>query len=231
MKFRILTVAIFVMAVAVAVSCKKKEEDPPPPTPDPTTVTDVDGNVYNIITIGNQKWLKENLKVTKYRDGSTIANVTSASTWIGTSSGAWCHYDNSATNDAVYGKLYNFYAVSDTRGLAPAGWHVATEADWNTLATTLGGATVAGGKLKESGTSHWATPNTGATNESGFTAVPGGQRFSNGSFQMQFSNACIWTSTTDGGNGKYILLTYNTAEVYTYSDMKKLGFSVRCVKD
>lgn len=232
-KFRIFLFVFMIAALVITAACKKKTDDNnnDEPEPDPTTVTDIDGNVYNILTIGTQKWMSTNLKVTKYRDGTPIPNVTDGTSWINNTTGAWAYYDNDANNNASYGKLYNYYAVSNTKGLAPTGWHVATEADWNTLITFLGGDAVAGGKLKESGTGHWLAPNLGATNSSGFTALPGGHRFTNGEF-YQFNSDCnIWTSTITGTNAKYIYLNFNTAGVYTYDGEKKLGHTVRCVKD
>ncbi len=222
---------LLIAGLITVFGCKKDKDDNPPDETPATTVTDADGNVYNIIEIGTQKWMKENLRTTKYRDGSAIANTTDNTAWIGLSSGAWCYYDNDAANNTTYGKLYNFYAVADSRNLAPSGWHVATEADWNTLFTHLGGSTVAGGKLKESGTTHWTAPNTGATNSVSFTALPGGNRFTNGVFYQKGSEGFYWTSTTDGANGKNIYLTFVSAEAYIYSTLKKSGYSVRCVKD
>lgn len=216
----------------ITTSCKKKSDDnPPDPPPSDQTVTDADGNVYTIIEIGSQKWMKENLKTTKYRDGSSIPNLTNDAAWTGSTSGAWCYYENEASNNDPYGKLYNYYAVQDPRNLAPAGWHVATESDINTLISFLGGETVAGGKLKESGTTHWATPNTGANNSSGFTAMPGGNRFNNGSFYQKNSEGSFWISSSGTGDPKYLYLTFNSGQSFVYTNLKKLGYSVRCVKD
>ncbi len=205
-------------------------------TSTPGTVTDYDGNVYNTITIGTQVWMKENLKVTHYRDGSPISKVTDGATWatLATSStGAYCWYNNdSVTNGQVYGALYNWYAVNDSRKIAPAGWHVPTDAEWTTLETYLGGVSVAGGKLKETGTTHWASPNTGATNESGFTALPGGYRYSSGTFAVLTMNGLWWTATE--GNlydAKYHWLFYDYSLVTLATLNKKAGLSVRLIKD
>ena len=139
------------------------------------TVVDIDGNVYNTVTIGTQVWMVENLKTTKYRNGDAIPNVTGNASWVALSTGAYCWYNNdAATYKATYGALYNWYAVGDSRNIAPSGWHVATDSEWTTLSTFLGGESIAGDKLKEIGTSHWLSPNTGATNSNGFTAFPGG---------------------------------------------------------
>jgi len=137
-------------------------------------MTDVDGNNYKTIKIGNQEWMAENLKTTKYKDGTSIPLFTAATPMANFTSPGYCWYNSdSATYRNSYGALYNWYAVN-TGKLAPTGWHVPTEAEWNTLIAYLGGESVAGGKLKEAGTSHWSSPNTGATNEVGFSALPGG---------------------------------------------------------
>ena len=128
--------------------------------PQTSTVTDIDGNVYQTVTIGTQEWMAENLKVTHYRNGDPIQLVTDDSSWSNLSTGAYCDYDNDGDNVAVYGRLYNWFAVNDSRAIAPAGWHVATAADWQTLIDILGGDAVAGGKMKEAGTAHWLAPNT-----------------------------------------------------------------------
>ena len=136
----------------------------------PETFTDIDGNVYHAVVIGTQTWMVENLKTTKYSNGDPIPTAVTSLT-----PGAYCMYNNDAvTYKADYGALYNWYAVADSRNIAPAGWHVPTKTDWTTLTDYLGGESVASGKLKENGSSHWLTPNTGATNSSGFTALPGG---------------------------------------------------------
>jgi uncharacterized protein (TIGR02145 family) len=137
-------------------------------------VSDIDGNDYKTIQIGIQEWMAENLKTTKYNDGNSIPNVTDFIEWSDLITGVYCWYKNDASAyKATYGALYNWFTVS-TGKLCPAGWHVPSDAEWTTLYGYLGGAGVAGGKLKETGTTHWISPNTGATNSSGFTALPGG---------------------------------------------------------
>jgi uncharacterized protein (TIGR02145 family) len=194
-------------------------------------VTDVDGNVYHYITIGTQIWMVENLKTTKYRDGTAIPNVTDQTIWTNLTTGAYCYYNNDvASYNALYGYLYNWYAVN-TGMLAPTGWHVATDTEWTTLSTYLGGESVAGGKLKETGTNHWNSPNTGATNESGFSALPGGSRFSNG-FSNVGDGGFWWSSTKR--NDDYVwfrFLGYNYGNLYNSGGLKHLGFSVRCLRD
>ena len=139
------------------------------------TVTDIDGNIYKTVTIGSQVWLAEDLKTTKYNDGTPIPYVTDKEEWINTKSGAYCWncwYCKDESNDSIYGALYNWYAI--TGKLCPVGWHVSTDQDWETLIDYCGGWEIAGGKLKEVGTIHWESPNLGATNEFGFTAIPFG---------------------------------------------------------
>jgi uncharacterized protein (TIGR02145 family) len=202
-------------------------------TLDSNTVVDIDGNVYQTITIGTQVWMAENLKVTRYRNGDSIPNVTDATAWSNLSTGAYCNYNNDVNNVAVYGRLYNWYAVDTSLNIAPAGWHVPTDAEWDTLVSYLGGYTVAGGKMKETDTTHWPSPNTGATNESGFTALPGGYRYGDGSYSIMGHNANFWSSTE-----YYTMyyawarsLSYDNSGVYRYYDDLRHGVSVRCVRD
>ncbi len=197
-------------------------------------ITDIDGNIYHAITIGTQTWMVENLKTTKYRDGSSIPNVTDGNTWTGLTSGAYCDYNNLSSNSSVYGRLYNWYTVKDSRNVAPLGWHVPTDAEWTILSDYLGGLDISGGKIKEIGTSHWNSPNTGATNQSGFSALPGGNRNYDGQF-VGINNASNWLSTTEfnidsawyrncASFGNYIWRGY--ANGY-----KTGGLSIRCIKD
>lgn len=197
------------------------------------TVTDIDGNVYQTVTIGTQVWMAENLKVTKYRNGDAIPNVTADATWSGgLTTGAYCSYNNNNSYVADYGLLYNWYAVNDSRNIAPAGWHVATDAEWAALETYLGGWQVAGGKLKETGTTHWYSPNTGADNSSGFSALPGGDRDSVWSFGNMKRNSDWWTSTEGSAKGAFHwYLEYNDSYMNSYYQYKNSGLSVRCVKD
>ncbi len=196
------------------------------------TVTDIDGNVYQTVTIGTQVWMAENLKVTRYRNGDAIPNVTDGGTWGGLTTGAYCSYNNDEDNVATYGRLYNWYAAVDARNIAPVGWHVPNDADWQTLVDYLGGGGVAGGKMKETGTTHWLSPNTGATNESGFSALPGGSRGDNGFYYSIGSAALFWSSTeysSSYARSRHLLHAYS--EVYQDNDDKGVGISVRGVKD
>ena len=197
------------------------------------TVTDYDGNIYNTITIGTQIWTKENLKVTHYPDGILIPNITDSIQWKNLTTSAYCNYNNTDSFANIYGHLYNWYAVNDNRNIAPVGWHVPTDADWTTLTTYLGGEGVAGGKLKESGTTHWQSPNTGATNETGFTALPGGDRlFSTGVFYDKGVYGFYWSSTSNDASTAWVrALDYGYSNVSRSNNPKSNGFSVRCIKD
>jgi uncharacterized protein (TIGR02145 family) len=197
-------------------------------------VTDYVGNVYQTVLIGNQCWMMENLKVTHYRNGTFITNVIDNAEWQNLSTGAYCSYNNDPTNVAVYGLLYNWYAVDNTHNIAPVGWHVPTDDEWQDLIDYLGGYEIAGGKMKETGTMHWQSPNTGATNASGFTALPGGYRSESGGFYEMGNFAQFWSFTEAFGYaGPYArlraLVNYS-AIVYPWTFEKQQGNSVRCVR-
>ena len=196
-------------------------------------VYDIDGNGYDTIRIGSQTWMKQNLKTTKYRTGDTIPNVISNSAWAILASGAYCNYNNDTTNGNTYGRLYNYYTISNTKGLCPTGWHTPSDAEYTTLTTYLGGETIAGGKLKEAGLSHWASPNIGATNESGFTALPGAYRNSSGAFFNYSYDGYWWSSTVYNSttNAWIRYMDFNNSDVYRAYLDKKYGYSVRCIKD
>ena len=212
------------------------------PAPDCGTVTDFDGNVYETVRIGNQVWMTKNLQVTHYRNGEAIPNVTDQTAWDALSTGAYCNYSNDEGYVGTYGRLYNWYAVNDTRNIAPAGWHVASDAEWKQLEMYLGMSQIQadsigyrgtneGGKIKENGTIHWVSPNIGATNESGFSALPSGGR-SAGYVGMGMS-AFFWSSTESASVSAWDRRLFcNLASIgrYDYSN-KKYGFSVRCVED
>jgi uncharacterized protein (TIGR02145 family) len=212
--------------------CKKDEETTPTPepTPAPLTVTDVDGNLYHTITIGTQIWMLENLKVTHYRNGDPIPHVTDPTQWYNLTSGAYVNYDNSGANGDTYGRLYNWYAVADGPFLAPAGWHIPSKTEWQILIDYLGGEDVAGMKLKESGTTHWLAPNDSSTNESGFSAFPGG--YYGGGFAEINVSAYYWTTTEMLANEALLIyMGYGHAGTSYVTWYKRLGFSVRCIKD
>lgn len=222
-----------VILLFLAIGCKKDSTTNPTPT---ITIKDIDGNTYTTVKIGTQTWMVENLKVTKYRNGDPIPNVTNANLWMNTTIGAYCWYDNNIQNKILYGALYNWYAIKDSRNIAPIGWHVSTDADWTILTTFLGGESVAGNKLREKGTAHWMTPNTGATNEFGFNGLPGGIS-SGGIFDTQGMEGAWWsnitTTPTDHSDNWHRMLWYDDATVSKSHDLFQTfwGFSVRCVKD
>jgi len=196
------------------------------------TVTDIDGNIYHSVTIGTQVWLVENLKTTKYRNGSAIPNVTDNTAWSILTTGAYSDYNNTPSNSDTYGRLYNWYAATNVQNICPLGWHIPTDAEWTTLTTYLGGEPVAGGKLKETGTTHWLSPNTGATNESGFTALPGGNRSNSGVFSGIGGNGFWWSSTNFNTVFAWNLyMSYYNSTVVRSNYNMAYGFSVRCIKD
>jgi uncharacterized protein (TIGR02145 family) len=200
------------------------------------TVTDIDGNTYNTVQIGNQVWMSENLKTSRYRNGGSIPYVVGNADWQALTTGAWSNYAHDAANDPVYGKLYNWYTtLGDT--LCPTGWGVPTDDEWTTLTTYLGGESVAGGKMKSIGTAYWNSPNTGATNESGFSALPGGYRDSDGSF-YNIRGFAVFRSATEYCNlcFAWVRGLYNNdgyvGRIFTIDiGNKSVGASVRCLRD
>jgi uncharacterized protein (TIGR02145 family) len=199
------------------------------------TVTDAEGNIYNIITIGVQVWMAENLKTTTYHNGDLIGTSTPATLDISGESTPKYQWpvNGIESNVVVYGRLYTWYVVTDNRNICPTGWHVPSDTEWTTLSTFLGGEDVAGGKLKETGSTHWIGPNPGATNETGFTALPSGYR-TWGEFSGNFGyTGYWWTSLENGdssnGSGRWV----NTENSSLHSDplWKKEGFPVRCLRN
>lgn len=199
------------------------------------TVTDIEGNVYNTVTIGTQVWMKENLKVTHFRNGILIPNVTDNTAWANLSTGARCYYNNdSAAYDSIYGALYNCYAVQDSNNICPLGWHVSTNSEWTKLEAFLGGTFIAGGKMKETGTVHWASPNTDATNSCGFSGLPGGALGPDNKFIALGENGIWWTSSAYAIETSWVWSTYLyylNAAVDHNPTPKTMGLSIRCVKD
>ena len=198
------------------------------------TVTDIDGNTYNTVQIGTQVWMSENLKTSRYRNGGSIPYVVGNTEWQADTTGAWSYYDHDAANDPIYGKLYNWYTtLGDT--LCPTGWHVPSDTEWTTLTTYLGGESVAGGKMKSVGTVYWNDPNIGATNESGFSALPGGYRSIDGSFYNISSHTVFWSATElynsfARGRRLYVYASFVKSSDYGIYD-KSVGASLRCLKD
>jgi uncharacterized protein (TIGR02145 family) len=220
------------------------------------TVTDIDGNTYQAVQIGQQIWMAENLKVTRYADGTSIPLVEDAATWgaFSSSDKAYCWHDNSVSARDVYGGLYTWAAAmngassssnnpSGVQGVCPNGWHLPSDAEWKQLEMYLGMSQAdadntgfrgvdEGGKLKEAGTVHWDSPNTGATNESGFTALPGSDRVQDGGFGRTGIYAHFWTATETGGdNARSRYLDYLSAGVARGENIKREGYSIRCVRD
>ena len=196
-------------------------------------ITDIDGNTYKTVYIGTQQWMAENLKVSKYSDGTTIPNITDNTQWSNLTSGAWTYYDNYVVNNTKYGKLYNWYAVSPTtngnKNVCPAGWHVSTDAEWSILTDYLGGSSVAGGKMKEIGTTSWN--NLPGNNTSLFSGLPGGYNDGTGYYNLGYFG--FWWSSTEFGteDAWYHTLSNYDADVYRDNDNKQKGLSVRCLRN
>jgi uncharacterized protein (TIGR02145 family) len=206
--------------------------------PGTPSVTDIDGNLYHTVQIGNQCWTQSNLKVTKYRNGDNIPTGLSNSNWGSTFSGAYVSYLNSTFNDSLFGKLYNWYAVGDGRGICPIGWHVPSNSEWTTLTDFLGGESVAGGALKNTSTQPipggWNVPNTGATNSSGFTALPGGWRDDGGAFRDLNNNGRWWSSSVYTGVSNtswYRSMVAGGVSANSGGYPRDNGLSVRCLRD
>jgi len=194
--------------------------------------TDVENNNYTTVDIGNQTWMAENLKTTRFRNGDTIANIIDNIAWNNLTSASYCDYNNISANSEVYGKIYNFYTVADTRKLCPVDWHLPNDTEWSVLIANLGGEYVAGKKLKETTITHWQSPNAGTTNESGFTALPGGDRGNGGAFYDNGNYGFWWSSTEDVSNKAWIRYMQSANSIVSrFSFGKNYGFSVRCLKD
>ena len=181
------------------------------------------------------EWMAKNLSTSTFRNGEPIPEAKTNEEWQKAGDEgkpAWCYYNNDPTNGKKYGKLYNWYAVNDARGLAPQRWHVATDKEWQFLVDYLGGSAIAGAKMKEAGTSHWQSPNAGATNESGFSALPGGYRSNYGHSSHLGLDANFWSSSESSSASAWRRkLGYDYSGVNRYESTKRGGFSVRCVRD
>lgn len=221
---------LFLSCLLLMVSCSDEEAKTQSETALRPAVPPV---VNNEVQIGTQIWMTKNLNVSRYRNGAIIPQVTDPTEWANLTTGAWCYDYNDTSIGGVYGKLYNWYAVNDPRGLAPNGWHIPSDDEWATLTTYLGGLSVAGGELKESGISHWRSPNAGATNNSGFTAIPGGYRDGDGTFHLAGANGYWWTSSESSAtNGINRRILYDSGFAYrSILYGKGNAFSIRCVKD
>lgn len=218
MKYKFLILSIIVSSILI--SCSKDNS------------TNNINNNFDTVKICNQVWMKKNLDVDHYRNGDSIPEVRDSTQWRNLKTGAWCYYNNDSAIGAIYGKLYNWYAVNDPRGLAPTGWHIPSDSEWTILIDCLGGEKVAGGKMKYTGTIHWEKPNIGATNESGFSALPGGYRDYFGPYANLGLYSAWWSSTM--GYVSFVwnrFLTSYSTNIGRDNSEKGVGFSVRCVKD
>lgn len=225
--------------ILLIAACNKDSEEPTPPTNNgpntptvcqyDTTVTDIDGNVYPVVIIGSQHWMTQNLRTTRYRDGSIIPKVMDGTTWSTLTTGAWSNYENNSGYDSTYGKLYNWYAASNP-DLCPIGWHLPTDDEWTQLADQLSGWNVAGGKLKA--TTLWNSPNAGATNETCFSGFPGGIRVHNGEFSGIGDWGEWWSNSVSGTETAYFrMLVYGNAGIHSGTTFWRSGFCIRCLKD
>jgi uncharacterized protein (TIGR02145 family) len=216
---------LIVMGFVITLSSSCKKDDKEIINPTPATVTDIDGNIYHTQTIGKQVWIVENLKTTKYRNGDPIPNVIGEQ-WNNLDTGAFCSYNNSKSNISTYGLLYNWYAVNDDRNLCPEGWHIPTVDEWEILAGT-------GFELKESGTTHWMSPNLCLPESSGFKALPGGDCGFDGNFNALTEMGFWWTADMDNTENAWLsIMSNNNAGLSGWVNMDKfIGASVRCIKN
>ena len=219
------------------ISCEEENDNNPIvkiPLPDPVinfnpnvtygTMTDIDGNVYKTFTNNGKTWMAENLKVTKYRNGEVIPNVKDSIAWNNLITGAYCDYNNEPLISEVFGRLYNGYARNDSRNIAPEGWHIANQSDWYSLFPSIPWNM---GLIKETDTIHWKNPNTGATNETGFTALPTGIR--SPGFKSIYLG-CYYDETGSGSN-LFSFANNGTGQVNWMGTNPLAGIPVRCVKD
>jgi uncharacterized protein (TIGR02145 family) len=248
--FSVYKTLFFFFLLSVISSCKKdKEYQAPitPPTPkalylnpdlDYGSVEDIDGNKYASIKIGRYEWMAENLRTTRYCNGDTIPNIVGEMDWFLSTSHAWCHFNNDSSYEKPHGKLYNWFAVNDSRNICPCGWHVPNDADWDFLIRLYFGEfgslafNEAGGHLKSTDTNYWYGPNTDATNKSGFSALASGIRIHNGEF-LSFGKSTGWWSSSEYSANNAIIRSvhYNNSTASKHNFHKNLGYSVRCIKD
>ncbi len=201
-------------------------------------VNDIDDNEYRIIQIGTQEWLSENLKTTKFNDGSPVPNIQNEDEWSNLTSGAWSYYDNEIENNLKYGKLYNWYVIcpitNGGKNICPLGWHVPSLTEWNLLITNAGGSNQAMISLKSSGSFYWQSPNNiNGSNSTGFSALPSGLGFTNGGHEYINLDTLWWTSTVSGNNSYYVGMrnAVNPQSIFSFPDNKNYAFCVRCIKD
>jgi uncharacterized protein (TIGR02145 family) len=237
------SIGMIVFVVIMLLGCSKDDKNPvTPPKTKGETIKDLDGNTYKIVKIGDQWWMAENLKVKRYRNGDVIPHVIDGEEWKNLTSGAYYECSNDVNHVTIYGRIYNWAAVNDSRMIAPTGWHVPSDEEWKQLEMylgmsqseadkTAGRGTNEGGKLKETGNTHWQSPNSGATNESGFSALPGGW-IGGGSCGFIGSYGIFWTSTEIDSNSAWMRsLSCFSSWIIREENPKKWGFYIRCVKD
>lgn len=230
-------ITLFSITFLILQSCSNSNNTDQP-NENPTFIAgpnliDTDGNIYHSITNCSQTIMQSNLKVSHYRNGDVIPQVSNNSQWDNLTTGAWRYYNNDPTNGANYGKLYNWYAVTDSRGLAPVGWHIPSNTEWTNLINCLGGFGVAGGKMKSTGTSHWMAPNTGASNVSGFTGLPGGARYTLEPTDVNINKQGGWWSSSpfNVDNSFFMKINFYNSEAETTICGNRAGFSIRCIKN
>lgn len=241
LKFCSLLIVFMFFLIIIAVSCKKEKNNNNIVVPS-GAVADIDGNIYYFDTVGTIIFMKQDLRVKHFSNGdkiydgnlaAEIPNVTDNTAWGALTTPGWCYYNNDPNNRAVYGILYNWWAACDNRKVCPVGWHVPSNAEWTAFSNSLGGDAVSGGKMKEAGTAHWQAPNTGATNESGFTGLPIGARNYNGSsFDNIGTSGAWWSTTMSSGLGPYYFcLETMYASVNRGGTFVNSGLGIRCFKD
>ncbi|MBN3034969.1 MAG: hypothetical protein JW861_05240 [Bacteroidales bacterium] len=237
--FRAIPLGIITVIILLSAGCKKKTTEPEAPPllgNDPIgTVYDYDFNAYNLIPIGTQGWLRENMKAIHYSNGDSIPYITGNSEWDNSAHGAWCNYENDTLNAKDYGHLYNWHTAHDVRNLCPEGFHVPTNDEYNALIDFLGGWAVAGGKMKEKATTHWTWPNSGASNSSGFTALPGGSRNNGGYWGDDMGRYCgFWSSGSapTSAYGYAVGLNNEGGDIANNDEMSQSwGLSLRCIQN
>ena len=220
-------ILLCLICLLLEVSCKKKNN--PLISSARITVTDVDGNIYHTVTIGTQIWMVENLKTTKYSDGTPIPNISDDNLWGIQSSAAYCNYNDSSSYADIYGRLYNWYAVTNSHNICPKGWHIPTDSEFTILSNFLCGYNIAGGKLKDNDTTLWQCPNIGATNISGFSGLPGGGRYGAGMFYDIRTYGTWWCADTT--NATTVFLTNTNSKVSRSTLDMTYGCSIRCLKN
>lgn len=234
---KLLNISIIGITIVLS-ACEKDESVHTSATFNPNitygSMIDQEGNVYKTVTIGTQTWMAENLRTTIYNDGTSIAHVSDSNIWDTLTIGGFCTYENTVNKEKIttYGCLYNWYALNTSK-LSPIGWHISTDAEWTVLTDYLGGEIIAGAKLKEAGTNHWSSPNFEADNESGFTALPGGYRYADGTSFDQIKHGGSWwcTDEYDTNYARTRYMSYDNSYVVRVYGNKQLGMSIRCVKD